>query len=211
MRPDPIPARRRAAGWVAATLAAAMLAGCAVAPAPSAPAAAVRRTPLTAFELSGRLSATDGERAASGRLEWVHTVTGDSWTAFSPLGQIVARLERDALGAHLVTADGRRVDAADADTLLPQVLGVEAPLAHLARWVQAAPRSGAEVRRTDADGRPAVVIDDGWLIEYAEYAAEGAQALPRRIDVQRGDTRLRLFVDQWTPPALAAVRPTPHP
>ncbi|HRM69882.1 MAG TPA: lipoprotein insertase outer membrane protein LolB, partial [Thauera phenylacetica] len=47
---------------------------------------------LPAFAVEGRLSATDGREAASGRFEWVHADAHDRLTLFSPLGQVVALL-----------------------------------------------------------------------------------------------------------------------
>ncbi len=184
----------------AAALCVALLGACATPGARDIPHAdAAQRQPATSFELEGRLSATDGQRAANGRLSWQHNGTGDRWTVFSPLGQIVAQLDRDPAGALLSTADGRRYRAASADQLLPELLGVDAPVDLLPRWVQATPGEGAEVRQRDALGRPTLLIEAGWRVEYPEYAAEDSAAAPRRIDLSRGDARLRLIIDRWTP------------
>ncbi|THF61227.1 lipoprotein insertase outer membrane protein LolB [Pseudothauera rhizosphaerae] len=192
--PHPCTRRHAPAALLAASL---LAAGCATPLAIHTPAA---ERPLAAgFTLEGRLSASDGASAASGRLEWQHQADGDRWTVLSPLGQIVAQLERDRHGALLRTADGRRYAAANADELLPQVLGVDAPVALLPAWVQAAPGPHGEVRARDARGRPALVVDTGWRIEYPEYAADDPAAPPRRIDLSRGDARLRLIIDHWTP------------
>jgi hypothetical protein len=43
------------------------------------------------------------------------------------------------------------------------------------------------------------LVDQGWTIDYLEYAGEAPDSPPRKIDVQRGDTRLRLIVDSWNP------------
>jgi outer membrane lipoprotein LolB len=60
-------------------------------------------------------------------------------------------------------------------------------------------RDGAEVRELDPSGRLRRVVDQGWTIEYIEYAGDGPDAPPRKIDVHRGETRLRLIVDAWNP------------
>lgn len=180
----------------AALVLALLLGACAPLMPVDAPPAATRVT-APAFELSGRVSASDGVQAASGNLEWLHAHGRDQWTVSSPLGQILARLDSTPAGAQLQAADGRRLHAASAQDLLPQVLGIDAPVDRLAQWVQATPAADAEVRLRDAHGRPALVIDQGWRIEYAAYADEGAQAPPLRIDVSRGDARLRLIIDHW--------------
>lgn len=159
---------------------------------------AVIRQAQPSFDLDGRLSATDGDRAASGRIEWKHDSQQDDWTAYSPLGQIVARLTSAPSGAELSLANGERHRAPGADRLLPALIGVDVPLARLPGWIQAAPQAGAEVRRLDPEGRPATVIDQGWRIDYTEYTDTAAQALPRRIEISRGDARIRLVIDRWS-------------
>jgi outer membrane lipoprotein LolB len=189
----------RALATAAAALLATTLAGCAVQPVAPEPAMAVAREPRSAFELEGRVLASDGAQAASGRIHWLHAPHGDEWTMYGPLGQIVARLVSNATGAELVTADGRSARAPDAQSMLPELLGVPAPLDGLAYWVQAAPRSGARVLRIDDHGRPARISDAGWIIDYAEYASAAPDAPPRRIEASWGEARIRLIIDTWLP------------
>ena len=49
--------------------------------------------------------------------------------------------------------------------------GREAPFEALPRWVTARPAPTAQVRSLDAQG-PAQLVDQGWTIEYTEYAGE---------------------------------------
>ena len=171
----------------------------ACAPLPStAPALIATRTFAPAFALQGRISANAGEQAASGSIDWRHAHGADSFTLLTPLGQIAAQLEASAVGAHLRTADGQELNADSAEALLPRVLGVDVPVARLGRWVQAAPDAAAEVRNRDSAGRPALVIDQGWRIEYLEYLSAAADAPPARLDISRGDARIRLVIDSWT-------------
>lgn len=181
-----------------AALASGILHGCAIQP-PTADVAHVARSVAPAFELEGRIAASDGDRAANGGLLWTHSPTMDEWTVLSPLGQIVAQLVSTPRGARLLTADGAVQEDEDAHAMLPRLLGVSAPLDGLASWVQAAPRPGARVLGVDAVGRPARVSDAGWIIEYTEYRDATPGAAPRRIDATWGDTRIRLIIDQWTP------------
>ncbi|HMV93871.1 MAG TPA: outer membrane lipoprotein LolB, partial [Thauera aminoaromatica] len=86
----------------------------------------------------------------------------------------------------------------DVDALLPEALGVDLPAARLPRWIQAAPAADAEVRILDAAGRPQLVFDQGWRIDYAGYADDTAAAAPQRLEISRGDARVRLIIDSWT-------------
>ena len=110
------PARRRRS-LLAGTAAAVVLAACAPIVA-RMPANAALRPLLPAFQLDGRMSATDGRQGASGRVEWEHAPQTDRLTLLSPLGQIVARLDSGPDGARLLSADGTQRDAPSADALL---------------------------------------------------------------------------------------------
>lgn len=186
--------------WLAALLCAVLLlSGCGTLTTQQHATNAVDRQASQRFDLEGRMSASDGDRGANGQIEWRHDAVRDEVTLYTPLGQIAARLESSLHGAELLTGDGKVFHADSADALLPELLGISLPVARLAYWVQAAPPSGAEIRDVDADGRPALVIDQGWRIEYLEYhPGAAASALPRRLDVSRGDARIRLIIDQWT-------------
>jgi outer membrane lipoprotein LolB len=193
----PVPTHHRARRALSALATLLLFTACAPLPVREGLASAPRVV-QPAFLIEGRLSATDGREAASGRFEWSHAPAHDRLTLFSPLGQIVARLDGAPAGASLLSADGSRRDAADLDTLLPAVLGIELPAARLPRWVQGAPDTGAEVRATDEAGRPLLIIDQGWRIDYLGYADHSAAALPQRLDISRGDARVRLMIDSWS-------------
>lgn len=166
---------------------------------PPATSSLAARTAHPAFELEGRLSANDEHRSVSGPFDWRHDPLHDQWTAYSPLGQILAELHATPSGAELTLADGQRLGAASVGELLPALIGIDLPFARLPGWVQAVPYDSAEVRRTDGQGRPLQVIDQGWRIDYNEYHAPTADALPRRIDISRGEARIRLIIDRWSP------------
>ncbi|MDR3086752.1 MAG: outer membrane lipoprotein LolB [Azoarcus sp.] len=168
---------------------------------PSVPPGPVARQAVGTFSLAARLSGGDGEQSASGRLEWRRVPGFDRWTLLSPLGQIVARLVAGPEGAELMFSNGERRYAAQTTDLLPELfpgladLGL--PPSRLAGWVQAAPSPDAEVRALDMIGRPARIIDEGWIVDYLDYRDASPEALPRLINISRGKFRLRLSIDQW--------------
>ncbi len=190
-----IPGRRRFAALLCATLTTPLLGGCLASSPVAAPSA---RQFADTFEMEGRLAASDGERAANGRIVWRHSSREDNWTVYSPLGQIVAQLDSGPAGARLRSADGKHLDAPDAQSMLPQLLGVDAPLASLPYWVQGIPHAGATASGHDRYGRPTRIRDRGWTIDYTAYPDADAGALPQRLEAYRGDARLRLVIDQWT-------------
>jgi outer membrane lipoprotein LolB len=161
----------------------------------------VARKMFDVFSISGRLSASDGEQSASGRLDWEHRIEMDRWTVSGPFGQIVAQIDSGPEGAEVLLADGERRYAPQVADLVPILLpgaaGAGLPPDRLAAWVQAAPPGDAEVRTLDAWGRPARLVDRGWVVDYLGYRDESPEAMPRLVEISRGEFRLRLVVDRW--------------
>ena len=172
------------------------LAGCAGTPERVATSPVAFRPVETRFELAGRMAASNGEDALSGKFSWQHTPDRDQWDFFSPLGQVVARLSRQGDQASLVTSDGQRFDE-PFQQLVSRVLGMSVPVSALPRWVQAGVVANEDVRELDAMGRPQKIIDSGWLVRYPSYASDRPDARPRVIELSRGEANLKLVIDSW--------------
>ena len=166
----------------------AVLAG-ACAQAPTAPPAADAE-----FELAARLAVRYGSESFSGSLSWRHARSSDEMLISSAFGQGVARIVREGDGVTLTTAEPREYRAADAESLTEQALGFRLPLAGLAEWVRArsSPSSPALTDKA-TDGRLRSLEQNGWKVEYLEYAA----GLPSRLRLNYPGIELRLAITQW--------------
>lgn len=180
----------------AALLLSLLLAACALpAPRPS-PAPRPERAEIGRFNLEGRLALRQGERPYHAGISWRHDAGADEILLTGPLGQGIAELNRDAQGARLTTAEGKRYQAADWAALAQDVLGLTLPLNELPRWLAAQ----VEARNRDEEGRPRQAIVDGWQIDYLDYESEARNALPTLLEMRRDDIDLRLKIDQWQIP-----------
>lgn len=154
------------------------LAGCAaVPPAPQRPAA------ISVFAFAGRIALRQGETSHHANIDWRHAPEGDTVLLTTPLGQGVAELERDAAGARLTLADGRRYAAADWDELARGVFGLPLPLRAATHWLL-----GAEGDAATADG---------WRMSVLAREGAGPGALPTSIEFARDDIVVRLKIDEW--------------
>lgn len=173
--------------FVAACVAAMMLAGCA--PGFTLPAREVQ------FELSGRIAMRYKNEAGSGNIAWRHAAESDELLLTSPIGQGLARIVRTGKEVVLTTQDGQEMRAVDAEALTEQALGFRIPLAGLTDWVRG--RAGDSpppdhVRR-DADGRLAELTQGGWTVEYQAYEGK----LPSRLRLLYPGIELRLAITEW--------------
>jgi len=173
------------------------LAGCASvppAPAPVPVPARADEAPLGNWTLTGRMGIQREGESLSGNLDWQHRGETDVLTLATPLGQAVARIERSRAGVVLEIPNRPPRHAPDAETLTREALGYALPVEGLVWWVQARPDPArpAEVVR-DASGRVERLEQDGWTIDYLQYADQR----PRRLALSREGLELRLVVDSW--------------
>lgn len=166
------------------------LAGCATVPVPT-PVEADR---ATAWALTGRLGIQTDTQSLSGNLDWRHRPEQDVIVMATPLGQGVARIERRPGEVVLEVPNQPPRRAPDAETLMQDALGYSFPLAGLVSWVQARPdpRRPADVTR-DGTGRVERIVQDGWTVEFLQYA----DSRPRKLSLVRGTLELRLVLDSW--------------
>ena len=149
------------------------------------------------WSLQGRIGIRTDDQSLSGQIKWQHRADLDVLLMTSPLGQGVARIVRDADGVTLEVPNQPPRRAPDAETLTREVLGYGLPVTGLTWWLQArpAPDRVFEVTR-DASGRIAQLRQDGWVIDYLQYA-DDAPARPRKLVVAREGLEIRLVADTW--------------
>lgn len=175
-----------------------LLAGCAATPRLPLPA----RQALQDFALEARFAlrvSRPGQavQSSGGRLSWAHKNAGDRILLANPLGIGLAEIEVTPALASLRTADGRRLESADADALMEEISGQRLPVRRLPAWLLGKADGLGEAPQLDAFGRPARLREAGWQIEYA-YDDEQAGALPSRLTlIGEGGVELRLRIEEW--------------
>jgi outer membrane lipoprotein LolB len=146
------------------------------------------------FDLAGRLAARYGNEAFSGNLAWRHARSADEMLISSTMGAGVARLVRDGSSVVLTTAEPKEYKASDAEALTEEVLGFRLPLTGLADWVRGRPSTESPASAEySPDGRLRSLKQQGWNIEYLEYAGD----LPSRMRLTYPNIELRLAISQW--------------
>jgi outer membrane lipoprotein LolB len=177
-------------------LAAALIAGCALAPALPRPT----RDTLGDFAVDARfaLRATvPGQPAANsgGRLTWEHRGSGDRLLIANPLGIGIAEIDSGPGRATLRTGDGRVREADDPDILIAEVTGQDLPARRLPDWLRGRGDASARISR-DAAGRPLRLDEAGWQVDYT-YADTSPDALPAGVTLSRADLALILRIETW--------------
>lgn len=157
---------------------------------------------VTNFGLIGRVLVRADRRGFSGGVHWQHSDISDEILLFSPLGQTVAQIDRDAEGVRLVTSEQKTYYANSVEDLTEEVLGWRLPLSGLRFWVLGThfPFTMSE-KDLDRSGRTVAIRQNGWKITYLDYFSQHVATthshLPRVLELSRVDLILRLVIDNW--------------
>lgn len=150
------------------------------------------------WSLRGRLGVSDARDGGSGTLEWtqhgdtfrfsVHApVTGKTWIlSGTPTHAVLTGLRAEA------------IEGDDARALLERELGWQVPVAGLVDWVRGMRAPGTAHIEFRPDGLPAVIVQDGWRIEFLDYDRSHEPPLPRRLFASSGDRKVRLAIREWS-------------
>jgi len=186
----------------------AILSGCAVAPRlfQSTPGSNqfVGRELSASFTASGRVAARvigETARGFSGGFTWRHRPDNDVIELLTPLGQIAGRMSVSGNRAEVETSDGRKTVAENPEQFFADNLGVALPLAALPNWMQGVPLAGTTYRaEADSKGRPTMLWQAGWQIQYSEYVDETPGARPARLQLNQGGVEARMIISEWSSP-----------
>jgi outer membrane lipoprotein LolB len=153
---------------------------------------------LPHFELDGRVAVHAADQGFSAGVRWAQQAADSRINLSAPLGFGGAQVELDGDGVSVLTSRGEHLQGEAARAQLRALLGFEPPLASLRYWVLGAsnPRGAAEVS-LDAQQRLQQLQQDGWQIDYGDYALTQGQWLPGRLNLTRDAVRLQLIVESW--------------
>ena len=153
---------------------------------------------IQAFTLKGRVAVQAQGKGFSGSLTWQHSGNDDNLALFSPLGSQLASITKTIGQVTLTDDKGKSISAIDAETLTEKVLGWKLPLTGLADWSLGRPASSAVQDITwNEQGHLVSLKQDGWEVEYQNYAQQENYVLPVKLVLRNEKVNLKLLIEQW--------------
>jgi len=151
------------------------------------------------FSIKGRIGVQAEGKGFSGSLTWQHNKINDDIALYSPLGGQLASIKKTPENVTLEDAKGNSITATDAETLTQKTLGWQLPLTGLADWSLGRPSSSTIQASTwDELGHLSTLKQDGWDIQYENYADQNGHFLPSKISLRNEKVYLKLLVESWS-------------
>jgi outer membrane lipoprotein LolB len=153
---------------------------------------------LESFELKGRVAVAAGSEGFNARLRWTQKGSKTSMSLDGPLGAGGVQVSSDGSAVSVVTSNGQHLDNDAAKAELRTRLGFDPPLSSLRYWILGVPEPGSPAQESlDSQQRLATLQQNGWQVEYTDYAPVSGGWLPSRLTLQREGVRVRVVVDGW--------------
>lgn len=171
--------------------------GCAMTAAPPdrllfVPEAAATLMPY--FLLNGRISVRVSDKVDSGQIRWHRSANEERVGLYSPLGSQVAELLSDKRALLVTLQQGKDTIAASSVSELTQsLLGVPLDLDRVAEWTQ-----GYRLRENEVT-EVMLANGDQWSVTAERYVVSGNHRYASRVIAIKGDTVVRLVIDEWVP------------
>lgn len=185
-----------------------LVTGCASKPEPSIsrPLPATEREQaldaMTEFKVVAALGVKAPGENVSGTLNWQQRGEYYEASMTNFLGLSVFELQTHAGGA-TVQVNGETHQAMSAGALLDYLSGWSLPIEEMQLWLKGLPGPSSENLRRDGMGRLiSFTLTDSrlkqWQVSYSDFFPD-AKSLPRKMQLQSGDTRLKLVIREWQP------------
>lgn len=189
------------------SLALMLLAGCAAPmPAPDSDRATgqweaqqERLETLDTWMLAGKAGLRTPQENTSANLDWSQHPHYYRILISGPFGSGRNTLEGREGRFSLTTSEGR-FEAETPEALLQQQLGWTLPVSSLSDWIRGLPAEHSQYHIDhDELGFPRRLEQDGWKIDYRDWALVESLWLPRRMIMEYGELRVTLVVTDWRP------------
>jgi outer membrane lipoprotein LolB len=161
-------------------------------------------TPLSQWELRGRLAVRVDERGGQATLSWSREAGRHQIRLNGPFGSGAVRIVQDGAGARLQDAENRELAAGSAEELVWRYTGWQLPVAHLDWWLRGLPVPELNAQRElDETGRLRVLRQQGWEVQYQQYVRIDRYDLPQRLTLTRAADpatpamEARFVIDRW--------------
>lgn len=153
-----------------------------------------------AFSRTGRFAVTATEpgapsQAVQGGFAWLDEGGRLTLDLANPLGSILARVQVTPGRAVLTRSNGQVEQAANADALVEQVVGVPVPVSYLRYWMRGQVSDSARVQRRDAQGHALQFEQQGWTVELSRFDDQGPGLLQMQRNEGARTLKVRLIVN----------------
>ncbi|VYU78411.1 lipoprotein localization protein LolB [Metakosakonia massiliensis] len=156
---------------------------------------------LNQFQTRGAFAFLSDQQKVYARFFWQQTGQ-DRYRLLltNPLGSTELELNAQPGSVQLVDNKGQRYNAEDAEEMIGKLTGMPIPLNSLRQWIVGLPGDATDYK-LDSQYRLSELnyTQNGktWKVVYNGYDSKTQPALPSNLELNNGDQRIKLKMDNW--------------
>lgn len=154
---------------------------------------------LNYWHATGRLGVKQGNKGGNANFVW--TQRGDHFEIklFGPFGSGAVYITGNSQHVTLKEANGKTHTAQSPEQLLQTVAGWQVPLSGLHYWLRGVPIPTDKMKKHKLGQRGVLrqLQQDGWMIQYEDYAMNQALPLPSKMQLNHRDIKVKIMVKSW--------------
>lgn len=154
---------------------------------------------ISYFTASGKIALRTTGQAESASLTWQQLGKSSHLRLSGPMGLSATTVESN--GKQVVIRQGDETRSWDIDDpQLQYVQGWNLPLGALQYWLKGVPSPILELELLQLDPAgelPQSLQQQGWRVEYQEFASFEGYILPTRLELSREETSARIILRSW--------------
>jgi outer membrane lipoprotein LolB len=159
---------------------------------------------VSTWDMRGRVAVSAGERAFQASFRWHQDADALDLAVRGPLGAGALEVNGTPSGLTVTSRGDTRV-LSDPEAQLSELLGWWLPVGSLHAWLLGLPDPKFDAAtKPGTDGTLASFEQRLWRVAFASYQLTPAKTdagapllVPHRIDLEHGNLKLRLTIDDW--------------
>jgi outer membrane lipoprotein LolB len=158
------------------------------------------------FRMEGRLALNTGRRGYSGTVSWEQNDDIVDFRFRGPFGFGGFRIHGDPEQLRVKTTAGDEFLLTDPEAEMTERFGWSLPVHSMRYWILGVSDPGLPATEVPGEeGLLESIEQGGWTVQYDGYGHAEGLLLPRRLDMEHGEVRIRVMTDRWEIPGARTL------
>lgn len=161
---------------------------------------------IAEFRMEGRLALNTGRKGYSGTVSWEQNDDLLDFRFRGPFGFGGFRIHGDEDRLRVKTTGGEEFFLTEPEREMTERFGWSLPVHSMRYWILGVPDPHLPAEETvDEDGFLDALEQGGWRIRYDGYSEARGFVLPRRMEMEHGEVRIKVMTDRWEIPGAGPL------
>lgn len=153
---------------------------------------------IQSWQVNGKIAMQTSQNSGSASVDWTQRHESYIISLLGPMGSNGMSLSGRPGRVVLQTSDGKRFTASNPEQILAERWGFHLPVSYLKYWIRGLPApSAAANTHFDASGRLTDLVQQGWHVQFADYANTGKIDLPEKLFITSQALNVKIIVYNW--------------